>query len=59
MDEVQSPFAHILRRILEVDYEGFRLRDQNTDQSKPAMNHPGFVNPLDGIDNVYPEAMAL
>jgi hypothetical protein len=55
--DVQFPFARFLRRILEVDYEGFRVRDQNVEYSKPAMDHPGVVNPLYGLDDTFPEAM--
>ena len=55
--DIKSPFAHFLRRILEVDYERFRLRDQNVKYSKPAMNHAGVMNSLNSADNVLPEAM--
>src|SRR6266702_3418562 len=57
--DVQSPFAHCLRGILEVDYEGFRVRDENTGQSKPTMNHAGIVNPFNCVDNIFPEATKL
>jgi hypothetical protein len=57
--DVQSPFAHFLRRILEVDYDGFRVREQNVEYSKPAMNHAGVVNPFNCVDNVLPEATKL
>ena len=55
--DVQFPFACGLRSILEVGYERFRLRDQDVDQSKPAMNHASVVNLFHRIDNVNPEAM--
>lgn len=50
--DVQLSFAHLLGGILEVDYEGLRVCDEDIKDSETAVNNSGVVDSLHHVDDV-------